>query len=258
MRTLKAMIAGAALVCGVAGPAAAQRGGRMGRMDSAGRAGAGQNAGALVSRQLLRGITLTDAQKTALQKAQDDGRTQMQALTTTAQANREAARTARENGDTIALNRLRAQTRGDANRRIALRAQQVQRVRGLLTPDQQKQFDENRTRLRNRVGRAMGAMRQRRMAMRRGAMMRAMAPRAGMRMQMRGGRGFGRGGFGPGGGMQFRGGQQGPGGGFGPGGGMRMRGGRGGGAFGPGAQRGPGGPGAPPPPPPDSTAGGGN
>ena len=197
--------------------------GQMGGGRGAGRAGAGQNAGALVSRQLFRGITLTDAQKTQLQKVQTDGRAEMQAFAKTAQANREAVRTARENGDTVALNRARQEARGAANRRIALRAQTEKRVRAVLTADQQKQFDENRTRLHQRVGRAMGAMRQQRMAMRRGAMMRAMSPRAGMRMQMRmqmrGGRGFGRGGFGPGGEMQFRGGQRGPGGGFGPGGG---------------------------------------
>lgn len=179
MRTLSAVFAGVVLVCGVAGTASAQRGGRVGQMSgrTASRAG-GQQMGKqaerqLVQRQLFRGITLTDAQKTQLQTLRADGRTQTQALMKTTKADRQAMRTARENGDTVALNKARHDARGDANRGIALRGQLTNRVRGVLTPDQQKQFDTNRTRLRHRAGKAM---RGRRGAMRRGGMMRA-APR---------------------------------------------------------------------------------
>ena len=193
MRTLSAVFAGAVLVCGVAGTASAQRGGRMGQMGgrTASRAG-GQQLGKqaerqLAQRQLFRGITLTDAQKTQLQTLRADGRTQTQALMKTARANRQAMRTARENGDTVALNTARHEARGDANRRIALRGQLITQVRGVLTPDQQKQFDTNRARLRHRATRAM---RGRRGGAQRRGMMPA-GPRGRGGMPMRGGGGGG-------------------------------------------------------------------
>ena len=161
MRTLSAVFAGVVLVCGVAGTASAQRGARMGQVGgrTASRAGGPQMgkraARQLAQRQLFRGITLTDAQKTQLQTLRADGRTQTQALMKTTKADRQAMRTARENGDTVALNRARHGARGDVNRRIALRGQLINQVRGVLTPDQQKQFDANRSRLRHHAARAM-------------------------------------------------------------------------------------------------------
>ncbi len=204
-------------LAGSAAVAGAQRGG-MGPMRGPGMGRGGPPGGAAMAlqRQLFRGITLTDAQKTQLQKLQADNRTQMQALAKSAQADREAMLTARGNGDTVALKAARQKFEGEANRGIAMRGQMLKSARGVLTPDQQKQFDANRTQLQRR---AMAAMRNARMQ-RRGAMMRAMAPNRG-RFAPRGGRfrgqayqrdggfGRGRGGFGPG---QGRGGGQG----FGP------------------------------------------
>ncbi len=227
MRTMTAMITGVALACGVAVTAGAQRTGPMGPMRGQGMMGRGGAAlGVMAQRQLFRGITLTDTQKTQLQKVREANRTQMQALAKSAQADRQALRTARFNGDTVALKAARQRVAGLMNRRIALGGELQQKVRGVLTPAQQKVFDGNRTRLEQRLGRAGRMMRQERMRMRRGAMMRALAPNRG-RFMMRGGYGMmGRGGFWPGRGMQMRRG------GFGPGAGMRMAPGRG---FGPGA-----------------------
>lgn len=187
MRTFNAMIAGAALICGVATVAAAQRPGPMGPMQGRGRGG---RIGAMITRQLFRGITLTDAQKTQLKALREGNRTQMQALGKSARADREALRSAREQGDTIALRAARQKIEGDRNRAIAFRGQLQQSVRGVFTPDQRKQFDANRTRVRRRVIMAARVMRQERMRFRHRAMMRAFMP---------GRRGFGpgRGGYWP-------------------------------------------------------------
>lgn len=229
MRKMTAMITGVALACGVAVSAGAQRAGQMGPMRGGrgmmGRGGAA--LGVMAQRQLFRGITLSDTQKTELQKVRQANQTRMQALAKSAQTDRQALRTARQNGDTVALNAARHRVRGLMNKRIALRGELQRNVRGVLTPDQRKVFDSNRTRLEQRMTRAGRMMRLERTRMRHGAMMRALAPNRG-RFMMRGGRGMmGRGGFMPGRGMQMR-----PGRGFGPGAGMRMAPGRG---FGPGA-----------------------
>lgn len=172
MTTLVALaLAGSAAVAG------AQRGG-MGPMRGPvmGRGGAPGGMAAVIQRQLFRGITLTDTQKTQLRKLGDGGRTQMLALAKSAQADRQAMRTARENGDTVALKAARQKLEGWSNRGIALRGQVLQSARGILTADQQKQFDGNRTRLQHRAAAAQRYLRQQRTWSRRGAMMRAMGP----------------------------------------------------------------------------------
>ncbi len=176
MTTLVALaLAGSAAVAG-----AQQRGG-MGPMRGQGMGRGGEPGAmqAMMQRQLFRGITLTDAQKAQLQKLQADNRTLMQALAKSAQADREAVLTARDNGDTVALKAARQKLQGYSNQRIALRGQMMKSVRGVLAADQQKQFDANRTRLQHREAAAMRNMRQHRMWQRRVAMMRGMAPNRG-------------------------------------------------------------------------------
>ncbi len=241
MMKFTAVLTSVALACAVAASAAAQRGGMRGQMGARGMGGAG-GARAMVGRQLFRGITLSDSQKTQLEKLRGDNRTQMQALEKTAQADRQTLWTARENGDTVALKAARQRVEGAANRRIALRGVMQRQVRAVLTPAQQKVFDANRTRIAQRMSRSAHMARSQRVRMHRWAMMRARGfNRAGMMRP---------GGYGAGAGMHMRsGGAWGGRGGFGPGAGMPQRPGRGG--FGPGMQRRPGGP------PPDSTQTGG-
>ena len=204
----------AALAVGLsAATAGAQRGGMgqmggqgMGQMRGQGMArgaGAAGGPGAMMERQMFRGITLSDAQKAQLETLRNSHRTVMQAEMKSAQADREALRTARQNGDTIALKAARRNIEGLRNRQIALRAQMQQTARNVLTPDQQKVFDSNRTRMEQRMERAQRTVRHERMQGRRLAMMRAMSPHRGWFAP-------GRGRFGPGRGMQ-RGGGVGPG-----------------------------------------------
>ncbi|MDE3054581.1 MAG: Spy/CpxP family protein refolding chaperone, partial [Gemmatimonadota bacterium] len=177
----------------------------------------------MAQRQLFRGITLTDTQHAQIQKLRDANRTQMQAMMQSARTDRQALRTAYENGDTVALKAARQHLDGWRNRTIALRGQMQRDVRGVLTPDQQKVFDANRTRLEQRMARGARAMRQERMWGRRQALMRFMAPNRMGFMRGRGfrpGMGFQRGG-GSGGGPAFqRGRGMGPGAGFQRGGGL--------------------------------------
>ncbi|MGH7671121.1 MAG: hypothetical protein ACRENQ_16685, partial [Gemmatimonadaceae bacterium] len=137
MRKLTGIIAGLMLVCGVAGTAAAQRGGTMGqgRNPGVGRGRAVGGMRAEAARGMFRGITLTDAQKTALRDAREASRTQLQ-----------------------------------------------RNLRGVLTPDQQKVFDANRTRMARRVVRAGRMRRARRRIMRRHAMRRGVRRNRGRRM----------------------------------------------------------------------------
>ncbi len=244
MKKFTVVLTSLALMAGVAASAVAQRADTTGRMGGRGMGPAGGGMQAMMGRQMFRGITLTDAQQAQLDKMRDGHRAQMQTFAKSAQADRQALRTARQNGDTVALKAARRNIEGAMNTRIALRAQMQKNMRSVLTPGQQKVFDANRTRVERRVARAGRMMRAERMGMRRHAMMRAFGHDRGWGMQRGGG-------FGPGAGMHMR---PGRGGGFGPGAGMHMRPGRGG--FGPGAgmgmHRGPGGP------PPDSTGTGGN
>ncbi len=203
-RTTMMLAAVAVAMTTVAAGASAQRG--MGGMGGRGMAGPGMGRGnamgAMIQRQLFRGITLTDTQKTQLEKLRDANRTAMQAQAKSEQTDRQAFRTAMMNGDTVALKAARQKLEGYRNRTIALRGALMRNARGVLTPDQQKTFDANRTRLEQRAVRGVRMMRQQRMWGRRQAMMRYMAPN---RMRSMRGRGWGPGaGFQQGGGPAFQ------------------------------------------------------
>ncbi len=222
--TLRAMMTGALLLAGSAGMAMAQQPGAPGRMGGPGMRGPGQG-GPL--RALFRGITLTDAQKTQLKSTQDKYSTQVQALQQATRTDRDAMRMALDKGDTAAFHAARAKVLTDGDRVTAMRAKLRDEARGMLTADQQKQFDQNVQRMKNMRGRMgargmrgqMGAWGHGPMAMRRGRMMRGMwgGPMAMRRgMMMRGGPMMMRGGM-WGGGPGMRGGPGGPGGAMPPG-----------------------------------------
>jgi len=106
---------------------------RQGRQEWQGRRGGGRGFG-----MLLKGIELTDQQKTqlkALHEKQDDNREQGQRGEL-----RDDVKSARERGDAAKLRELRQQhfTRMQQNRE-----QMIRQVRALLTPAQQQLFDRN-------------------------------------------------------------------------------------------------------------------
>jgi Spy/CpxP family protein refolding chaperone len=101
-------------------------------VDSTRHRGAGrQRRGRQAGRALLRGVNLTDAQKSQVQQIQQKYAGQRRALAQQLRPSGQAARP-----DSAARAAFRTQAR-------ALMEQQVTEVRGVLTADQQKAFDAN-------------------------------------------------------------------------------------------------------------------
>jgi Spy/CpxP family protein refolding chaperone len=112
----------------------------------------------------LRGITLTDAQKSRLEDLRKADRAEMQAGGRQGRPDIEAIRDARQKGDTATANRLMREERAKMEAR---RDEQLRDVRAILTGDQLPQFDANVAEMKKRQG-EMGAGRGGRGAGRRG------------------------------------------------------------------------------------------
>ena len=137
---------GLALVVGAASAAAAQstqpdtrpnapqpgRGGRDGERGMRGRGGP--------ERQLLKGITLTDAQKTRLEALRKEQEPQMKQTREQFGAVMKEAREARQRGDTVTA---RAKMEDVRKQMDTQRERQVASLRTILTAEQQKQLDAN-------------------------------------------------------------------------------------------------------------------
>jgi Spy/CpxP family protein refolding chaperone len=153
MKSIRIALLGAALVAGVATVGSAQaaqtqpaqkagqhqhRGGK-----HAARAGHGRKA-------LLRGIKLTDAEKAQLKTVHAKYRTQLQSLRESMKPQLEAARAARQKGDSAAAKAAWARTADARAKAKALREQELAEVRGALTPEHRQTFDQNVQRLKER------------------------------------------------------------------------------------------------------------
>lgn len=98
---------------------------------------------------LLKGITLTDAQKAQLKQLRQNERGAMQQGRAGGQSDvRQQIQAARQRGDTVTARRLMAQVRGQMEAR---RDKQVAAMRAILTPDQQAQFDKNLAQAKQRM-----------------------------------------------------------------------------------------------------------
>jgi len=149
-KTMTRMGLGLALVVGAAGAAAAQstrpdtrpdsahtkRGDRGERGDwGMRRRGPGGPNGAL-----LKGITLTEAQKTRLEALRKEQRSEMKKNRDQFSAVMKEARDARQRGDTVAARAKMEQVRAQMDKQ---RERQVASLRTILTAEQQKQLDAN-------------------------------------------------------------------------------------------------------------------
>jgi Spy/CpxP family protein refolding chaperone len=94
----------------------------------------------MMEHMLFQGITLTDAQKAKLQDLHTTERAKMQANGQNGRADFDAIRDARQKGDTATAQKLMAEQR---TKMEARRDEQVASLRGILTSDQQTQFDNN-------------------------------------------------------------------------------------------------------------------
>ena len=99
---------------------------------------------------LLKGITLTDAQKTQLQALRKEQRTAMEKNRGQFSAVMKEAREARQKGDTATA---RARMSVVRTQMAQQREQHVASLRNILTAEQQKQFDANVTAWKERAPR---------------------------------------------------------------------------------------------------------
>jgi Spy/CpxP family protein refolding chaperone len=150
MRTTFSRIGlGLALVVGAAGAAAAQSSRPDSRPDTTHARGNRADRGERSMRQrggrgpegaLLKGITLTDAQKTRLEALRKEQRPEMEKTREQFGAVMKEAREARQRGDTVTARSKMEQVRGQMEKQ---RERQVASLRTILTADQQKQLDTN-------------------------------------------------------------------------------------------------------------------
>jgi Spy/CpxP family protein refolding chaperone len=147
---------GSAAVAGAqSAPAAPQaRAQRVGEAHARGAKGArgarGARAGRM-QRQLFRGIKMTDAEKTSLKAVRQKYAEQNKALREQLKPQFEAARAARQKGDTAALKALRDKNAGARDQMKKLFEAERHDLRAALTPEHQAQFDTNAQKLEQRV-----------------------------------------------------------------------------------------------------------
>lgn len=107
-----------------------------------------QNIIARITRVSLRGIALSDAEKTKLQAVRPSYAPRFTALRGTVRADFTALRTARQNKDTAAARAARVALRADRGRIAGTIPEYLQALRASLTAEHQTQFDANRARAR--------------------------------------------------------------------------------------------------------------
>ena len=134
MLAVAAAVASAGIAQAQAGPPIAHPRGE-GR-GPGGRGGQGMGP----ERMLLKGITLSETQKSELKQLMDTQRAQTEQERGQGRGNFEALRTARANGDTATVRRLMEEQRTRMDTR---RDQQVAAIRAILTSDQLATFDAN-------------------------------------------------------------------------------------------------------------------
>ena len=94
-------------------------------------------------RGAFRGVTLTDAQKTQMKAIHQKYAAQSKPLMESMRPAMTEERSARQRGDTAAARAAFARTADTRAKFDALRQQERNEVRGILTADQQKAFDAN-------------------------------------------------------------------------------------------------------------------
>jgi Spy/CpxP family protein refolding chaperone len=133
-----AMLVGAATVAGAQTPAP---------QGQAGKAHRGAHG-------TMGGLEFTDAQKAQMKAIHAKYRTQLQQLRERSRPDMEAARTARQAGDTAAARAAMARVRAARGPAVAaLRQQQHAEIRAILTADQQARFDAHRAQMQQRKAR---------------------------------------------------------------------------------------------------------
>jgi Spy/CpxP family protein refolding chaperone len=114
------------------------------------RGGPGMDA----ERALLRGITLSDAEKANLKSVRSKYEPQAKAIRDRFQPLHEQMRAARQRGDTAAFKSLMAQTSGEREQTRSLMTSERADIRSALTPANQAKFDANAATMKKRFAHA--------------------------------------------------------------------------------------------------------
>jgi hypothetical protein len=110
----------------------------------------GRGHGKAVAKALLRGIMLSDAERSNLRAVRAKDAPQMKALRTQLAPQAQNLRAARRRGDTAAVRSIRANL---VTQRQQLMQSRQSDVRGALSPSNQAKFDANVKRLEKRIAR---------------------------------------------------------------------------------------------------------
>jgi Spy/CpxP family protein refolding chaperone len=92
---------------------------------------------------MLRGITLSDAEKARIKQIHEKYQTEGKGLRESLRPAMQEARAARQRGDTAAARAAFDRTKGDREKVRALMERQHAEIRAALSPENQKQFDVN-------------------------------------------------------------------------------------------------------------------
>jgi Spy/CpxP family protein refolding chaperone len=143
MSTVLTLALGALMVCGVAGVSAAQSSVTPKTRADSGyhRRGDRPDGQFRQARGFGRDLNLTDAQKAQMKAIHQKYQPQNKALSDRAKPFREAARAARQKGDTAAFRSNMEKARQVMQSGQSFRTQEQAEIRAILTPDQQAKFD---------------------------------------------------------------------------------------------------------------------
>src|SRR5947209_5644801 len=152
--SVRTLALGALMLVSAAGVAAAQSTATPTRPDSGAyrrspRAGGEFRVRCEGGRDFFADLNLTDAQKSQIKAIRDKYKTQFQSLRTQQKPLMDAARAARQKGDTAAFRSNMQRARDLAQ---PIRTQEMNEIRNVLTPEQQAKFDARQKEMADRHG----------------------------------------------------------------------------------------------------------
>jgi Spy/CpxP family protein refolding chaperone len=153
MSKVRSMMFGLLVVAAAAGVASAQdpERDRDERPRREGRRGGKDGIGYPAMRGLFRDITLSESEKTALRAVGEKYQNQFQAIRQSMRPDMEAARAARQRGDTAAARAAFARTADERAQLTALSERVRADARAALVPEHRAQFDANVARMKERM-----------------------------------------------------------------------------------------------------------
>ncbi|MDQ3697695.1 MAG: Spy/CpxP family protein refolding chaperone, partial [Gemmatimonadota bacterium] len=114
------------------------------------------------TRALLRGIELSDAQRTQVEAIRQRYAADFKAVRDSMRPALEQAREARQRGDSVAAHAALERTAVQRRQMSALSERVAADLRGILTPEQRTLFDTNLAAVKERAGKQAGERRERR------------------------------------------------------------------------------------------------